>query len=608
MAGSAKKYKLTSAGAAGEGVCAFFFSPQGCRNGSSCKFLHEKPSAPKACVAADEASVVSSESEDEKVVVVAEKETKTKKENNSNKKKGKKRKVVEMSDDDDDDDIFCSGPSKPKEEKGKSPAAATTTTTPSKDTGKSPKAKKQKTVKTESLPVAPPPKKETPAKKATPKKPKKTPKAATPKGLAALNLPVAMPPAECIYNEPKTKKEPVETSSEEEEEEEESSEDEETEQQEKVPFPTHTETGKHWSKAILATREGQKYANDFDFDKAKALDANKGLATADDWFKCKPYGDWCKHLPQAIAIDCEMVETKCPKTGTIDPKALARLSVINAEKPEEVLLDTLVKPKWPVSDYRTWINGIEEKHLKNVKFTLEHAQQFMQALCSEETVVTGHAVFNDLISLRMEHQVNADSAYLFEVKDFPQATASLKDVVTACLDKEMPDTHDSVNDARMALLSLEVWNEKDGKVDPVIRTKKKRFPGRSNSNKQQRFVNGHQRTGDSVNENASNQLFVHRIPKFCKDTHLMKLFLKHTNINPISVDDIEMNGKTGKTLVEFSSLQHANLAFQELQGTAETDKSGRLQKKVYLKNGEYMRVRKMVHERRRSHGGNQKGQ
>lgn len=79
-----------------------------------------------------------------------------------------------------------------------------------------------------------------------------------------------------------------------------------------------------------------------------------------------------------------MCETKDPVTGKSDTKALCRLSVVNADDPNEVLLDTLVKPEWPVVDYRTWINGITKKDLDGVQFTLRHAQMFMHTLCSEQ--------------------------------------------------------------------------------------------------------------------------------------------------------------------------------------------------------------------------------
>ena len=76
------------------------------------------------------------------------------------------------------------------------------------------------------------------------------------------------------------------------------------------------------------------------------------------------------------------------------------------------------------------------------------------------------------------------------------------------------------------------------------------------------------------------------------------MFLKHSCIQPTEVEDIQFSGSSGKTHVSFKSPRHANLAFDTLDGNAEEEKSGRLQKKVYLRNGDYIRVRKMVHTKR----------
>jgi hypothetical protein len=97
----------------------------------------------------------------------------------------------------------------------------------------------------------------------------------------------------------------------------------------------------------------------------------------------RPHGSWCTS-PAAIAIDCEMCETRDPTTGKSDTKALCRLSVVNADNPQEILLDTLVKPEWPVVDYRTWVNGIKREDLEGVEFTLGHAQLFMGMLVSDQ--------------------------------------------------------------------------------------------------------------------------------------------------------------------------------------------------------------------------------
>jgi hypothetical protein len=141
----------------------------------------------------------------------------------------------------------------------------------------------------------------------------------------------------------------------------------------------------------------------------------------------------------------------------------------------------------------------------------------------------------------------------------------------------MPAQHDSVNDALVAVECLRHYLDQDGKVDPVERTARRKS------------------TADGGGGGC--QLFVHRIPPACQATHVEQMFLEHTSIQPAKVDPIEFaSGATGKTMVHFRSTCHANLAFDTLKGKPDTDPTMRLQKKVFLKTGGYIRVRKMVAE------------
>jgi len=337
-------------------------------------------------------------------------------------------------------------------------------------------------------------------------------------------------------------------------------------------LPTSTEIGRSWKDIVIKTYEHERYKSQYDFEKAKKQSEEKSIGGATDWIKARPYGEWCKDNPQVIAIDCEMCETKDPLTGSVNPKALCRISVVNAET-EETLIDSLVKPEWPVTNYRTWVNGINKGGLENVEFTLRHAQAFMMALCSEETVIIGQALFNDLFAIRMEHHCNVDSAHLFVTKDDPFGSPSLKDIASTVLDQAMPEIHDSVNDALMTLRVVQYYIKNGGVVKLIIRSSIR-------------------------NKLAGLQLFCHRIPKICKSNHLETLFLKHSWIKPNEIDEINFSGEYGNTLISFATIQHANLAFMTLEGEEELDKSGRSQKKVYLRDGGYIRVRKMFHDRK----------
>ena len=121
-----------------------------------------------------------------------------------------------------------------------------------------------------------------------------------------------------------------------------------------------------------------------------------------------------------------------------------------------------------------------------------------------------------------------DSACLFPVADEPDATCSLKDLSMALLGREMPMTHDSVNDARVALECLVVGClerlERGEEVKPIKRSFSPRW-----------------RRGEK-----NTELFVHRIPMGCLMEQIEKMFVTHTHVQPVDVPEIDFNGKTGK--------------------------------------------------------------
>ena len=339
------------------------------------------------------------------------------------------------------------------------------------------------------------------------------------------------------------------------------------------PLPSATPLHTKWRKAIEATRNDDAFANSYNFERNQAAESGLGISTPTSWITAQPYGQWCASHPAAIAIDCEMCETKCPATGKVDSKALCRLSVVNADNPSEVLIDTLVKPAWPVSDYRTFVNGISEADLESVQFTLEHAQTFMKALCSSQTIVVGHAVHNDLMALKMVHYNVIDTAMLYKYVNPDDGTPSLKNLAKGVLGKEMPNVHDSVNDARVALECATNYVVMDGKVAPVEKV--------------------YTRSRAPRGEDSANMLLVHRLPTSTLSEHISEMFLAYTSIKPKKVPEIVFSGSFGKCNVEFTSRGHAELAYATLNGEEREDKGGKKQKRVSLKGGGYVCVRKM---------------
>lgn len=551
-----KKYKLIKV-ADGEAAppCAFFNSPQGCRNGDSCKFSHVRigdvtpaSSTPKVIKDVDSSSCVSSESS----CISSESEGEIVEERVPSSSKQKKR---QRSSTDDDGDKNNSKETPVKKFKLQSDLPVTSPSINKKDNS-------AKLVQ-----------KELAKKKKAEKNVKK--EESTPPSNSFRDLALPVKPFSATPNKTES-----------------STEDDAKSQSEELVespppkdiIPKSTREGKKWTQAILATRKHSRYEGSYDIEKYKAGDEEHGRISTpqngipNKWVKPRPYGEWCANNPQAICIDCEMCETENPKTGATDPKALCRLSVINASNPDEVLIDTLVKPHWPVSDDRCRINGIKASDLDNVQFTLEHAQAFMLALCSQETVIIGHAVHNDLVALKMEHYCNVDSSFLFptlnaEDNEISDAPCSLKDLADQVLKVEMPKVHDSVNDCQMTVKCLEEGYIKKGcKPVTIKRTLKK----------------------SSLMKRA---LIVHRIPKSCTTNDIDQMFVTLSHVKPKEVSEITFKGKQGRTDITFPSAKHANLAFESIESRhCALDKGGFMAKRIYLDGGGYIEVRKNVKE------------
>lgn len=97
-----------------------------------------------------------------------------------------------------------------------------------------------------------------------------------------------------------------------------------------------------------------------------------------------------------VAIDCEMVGVGPDGTRS----ALARICVVNNDG--GVLIDQYVQPQEKVTDYRTFVSGIEPKHLKHGAVSLSEAQKMVAQILTGRILV-GHSVHHDLQALLLSH-------------------------------------------------------------------------------------------------------------------------------------------------------------------------------------------------------------
>jgi hypothetical protein len=162
-----------------------------------------------------------------------------------------------------------------------------------------------------------------------------------------------------------------------------------------------------------------------------------------------------------------------------------------------------------------------------------------------------------------------DTALIFSLEGDTPNCPSLRDVSDQILGTKMPETHDSVEDSRQALKAA-IFLLSNGIPGPVVR--KTLLP-----------------TG----------LMIHRIPADCNEETLHHLLVSQTSVVPKGVEtifrgsEVDAKAATGKCNVDFVSSGHADLAFETIPGPLRPDKSNKPQKRLYLKGGGYICVRKL---------------
>jgi len=97
-----------------------------------------------------------------------------------------------------------------------------------------------------------------------------------------------------------------------------------------------------------------------------------------------------------VAMDCEMVGIG--PDGTVSSPAC--VTMINWKG--SVILHAYIRQTEPVTDYRTHVSGITEKHLSCAKLSLEECRAIvLQHL--HNRILVGHALKNDLTALCISH-------------------------------------------------------------------------------------------------------------------------------------------------------------------------------------------------------------
>ncbi|MCJ1379749.1 hypothetical protein MMC17_002852 [Xylographa soralifera] len=149
-----------------------------------------------------------------------------------------------------------------------------------------------------------------------------------------------------------------------------------------------------------------------------------------------------------FALDCEM----CQVEG--DEYALTRISIIGWNG--EVIMDELVMPNKPITNYLTQYSGMTAAKLASVTTMLPDIQARLLDLFVANTILIGHSLNADLNAMKLTHPFIIDTSILYPHPRGPPLKSSLKFLAQKYLRREIQQNHgstghDSIEDATACL-------------------------------------------------------------------------------------------------------------------------------------------------------------
>ncbi|RKF57631.1 RNA exonuclease 3 [Erysiphe neolycopersici] len=162
----------------------------------------------------------------------------------------------------------------------------------------------------------------------------------------------------------------------------------------------------------------------------------------------------------AVALDCEMGTNKYGETELIRISAIDYFS-------SEVLIDSLVFPDVPMSDYNTRYSGVSIRQMEYAYrkrlcfFGKDSAREAVWKFVGPKTIIVGHSANNDLSALRWIHEPIIDTMLIDYLK-------FMEEQKQAEIEKERKNQ----KNAKACLLDMEDINDGRGNNSSKVISKK----------------------------------------------------------------------------------------------------------------------------------------